>query len=75
MNLRRLFTIVIVIAVLIGGGFMLRNYMADRANELMTGTLLTMEIWITVTAMYLMLTLPCSVAIQMLEDRVARGLK
>jgi ABC-type amino acid transport system permease subunit len=34
-----------------------------------------MEIWITVTAMYLMLTLPCSVAIQMLEDRVARGLK
>jgi polar amino acid transport system permease protein len=46
-----------------------------RANELMTGTLLTMEIWITVTVMYLMLTLPCSIAIQMLEDRVARGLK
>jgi len=46
-----------------------------RANELMTGTLLTMEIWITVTIMYLALTLPCSVAIQKLEDRVARGLR
>jgi len=44
-----------------------------RANELMTGTLLTMEIWITVTIMYLMLTLPCSVLIQKLEDRLARG--
>ncbi|MBC2710451.1 MAG: amino acid ABC transporter permease [Desulfosarcina sp.] len=44
-----------------------------RANELMTGTLLTMEIWITVTIMYLMLTLPCSLAIQNLEDRLARG--
>ncbi len=46
-----------------------------RANELMTGTLLTMEIWIVVTVMYLMLTLPCSVAIQKLEERVARGLR
>ncbi len=33
MNLRRLFTIVIVLAGLIGGGFMLRNYMVNRANE------------------------------------------
>ena len=46
-----------------------------RANELMTGTLLTMEIWITVTIMYLVLTLPCSIAIQKLEDRVGRGLQ
>jgi len=46
-----------------------------RANELMTGTLLTMEIWITVTIMYLMLTLPCSLAIQKLEDRLAKGLR
>jgi polar amino acid transport system permease protein len=46
-----------------------------RANELMTGTLLTMEIWIVVTIMYLMLTLPCSVAIQKLEERVGRGLR
>jgi len=43
-----------------------------RANELMTGTLLTMEIWITVTIMYLMLTLPCSIVIQKLEDRLTR---
>jgi polar amino acid transport system permease protein len=46
-----------------------------RANELMTGTLLTMEIWITVTIMYLALTLPCSVAIQKLEDRVSRAFR
>ena len=44
-----------------------------RANELMTGTLLTMEIWITVTIMYLMLTLPCSILIQKLEARLAKG--
>jgi len=44
-----------------------------RANEMMTGTLLTMETWITVTVMYLILTLPCSLAIQKLEDRMARG--
>ena len=41
MKLRRLITIVVVLAVLIGGGFMLRNFMADRANELMTGDLQT----------------------------------
>ena len=46
-----------------------------RANELMTGTLLTMEIWITVFFMYLALTLPCSLAIQKLEDRLAKGLR
>jgi len=46
-----------------------------RANELMTGTLLTMEIWITVTVMYLLLTLPCSLAIQKLEKYVAQGLR
>jgi ABC-type amino acid transport system permease subunit len=41
----------------------------------MTGTLLTMEIWIVVTFMYLSLTLPCSVAIQKLEERVGRGMR
>jgi len=46
-----------------------------RANELMTGTLLTMEIWITVTVMYLVLTLPCSLAIQKLEEKVGQGLR
>lgn len=49
--------------------------LAFRANELMTGTLLTMEIWITVTVMYLLLTLPCSLAIQKLEKYVAQGLR
>ena len=44
-----------------------------RANELVTGTLLTMEVWITVTLMYLVLTLPCSLAIQKLEERMAQG--
>ena len=44
-----------------------------RANELVTGTLLTMEVWITVTLMYLALTLPCSLAIQKLEERMAQG--
>lgn len=46
-----------------------------RANELMTGTLLTMEIWIVVTVMYLSLTLPCSIVIQKLEERVRKGLR
>lgn len=41
-----------------------------RANELMTGTLLTMETWVVVTAMYLALTLPCSLAVDYLERRV-----
>jgi polar amino acid transport system permease protein len=44
-----------------------------RANELMTGTLLTMETWITVTAMYLVLTLPCSLVVDRLERRAARS--
>jgi HlyD family secretion protein len=41
MNLRRFFTIVIVLAGLIGGGYLLRNYIADRANEQMTADLQT----------------------------------
>jgi polar amino acid transport system permease protein len=44
-----------------------------RANELMTGTLLTMETWIVVTAMYLVLTLPCSLVVDHLERRAARS--
>jgi len=42
-----------------------------QGTELMTGTLLTMEIWITVTLMYLMLTLPCSLIIERVEMRLA----
>lgn len=42
-----------------------------RANELMTGTLLTMEVWIVVTVMYLVLTLPCSLVVDRLERRAS----
>jgi polar amino acid transport system permease protein len=44
-----------------------------RANELMTGTLLTMETWIVVTVMYLVLTLPCSLVVDRLEKRASRS--
>ncbi|UCF94133.1 MAG: amino acid ABC transporter permease [Desulfobacterales bacterium] len=44
-----------------------------QGSELMTGTLLTMEIWITVTILYLMLTLPCSLLIERLEKYMARS--
>jgi polar amino acid transport system permease protein len=46
-----------------------------QGTELMTGTLLTMEIWITVTILYLMLTLPCSLLVERLEIRMARSLR
>ncbi len=46
-----------------------------QGTELMTGTLLTMEIWITVTVLYLMLTLPCSLLVERIEIRMARGLR
>ena len=38
-----------------------------QAMELMASTYLTFEIWITITIMYLMLTLSCSLAIERLE--------
>lgn len=44
-----------------------------QGTELMTSTLLTMEIWITVTILYLMLTLPCSLLVQKIESRFARA--
>ena len=44
-----------------------------QGTELMTGTLLTMEIWITVTIMYLMLTLPCSLLVERIENHFARS--
>lgn len=46
-----------------------------QGTELMTGTLLTMEIWITVTILYLMLTLPCSLLVERLEIRMARSIR
>lgn len=44
-----------------------------QGSELMTSTLLTMEIWITVTVLYLMLTLPCSLLIERLELHMAKS--
>ena len=41
--------------------------------ELMASTYLTFEIWITVTLLYLMLTLSCSLAIERLEVFLNRG--
>jgi polar amino acid transport system permease protein len=38
-----------------------------QAMELMSSTYLTFEIWITITLMYLMLTLSCSLAVERLE--------
>lgn len=41
--------------------------------ELMASTYLTFEIWITVTLLYLMLTLTCSLAVERLERFLNRG--
>ena len=41
-----------------------------QGMELMSATYLTFEIWITITLMYLALTLPCSLIIQKLEVRL-----
>ena len=38
--------------------------------ELMTSTLHPIEIWLVVTALYLVLTLPCSVVVERLESRM-----
>ncbi|MDJ0912500.1 MAG: amino acid ABC transporter permease [Desulfobacterales bacterium] len=46
-----------------------------QGTELMTGTLLTMEIWITITLLYLALTLPCSLLVERLEKFMARSLR
>jgi len=46
-----------------------------QGTELMTGTFRTMEIWITVTILYLMLTLPCSLLVARIEKYMARSLR
>jgi polar amino acid transport system permease protein len=46
-----------------------------QGTELMSSTLLTMEIWITVTVLYLMLTLPCSLLVARVENRMTRRLQ
>jgi polar amino acid transport system permease protein len=44
-----------------------------QGMELMAATYLTFEIWITVTLLYLLMTFTCSLAVQRLEVRMARG--
>jgi polar amino acid transport system permease protein len=41
--------------------------------ELMAATYLTFEIWITITVLYFVMTLTCSLAVQRLEVRMAKG--
>jgi polar amino acid transport system permease protein len=43
--------------------------------ELMTSTLHTIEIWTVVTVMYLMLTLPCSLLVDRLENKLNLSLR
>jgi polar amino acid transport system permease protein len=43
-----------------------------QGMELMASTYLTFEVWITITLMYLALTLPCSMLIQRLESVMNR---
>ena len=43
--------------------------------ELMTSTLHTIEIWLVVTVMYLALTLPCSLTVERLENRLRLSLR
>jgi polar amino acid transport system permease protein len=42
-------------------------------TELMSGTYLTIEIWVIVTALYLMITLPCSLLVERLENYMSRS--
>ena len=44
-----------------------------QGMELMAATYRTFEIWITVTLLYLAMTLTCSLAVQRLEVRMAKG--
>ena len=44
-----------------------------QGMELMAATYLTFEIWITITMLYLTMTFTCSLAVQLLEVRMARG--
>ena len=44
-----------------------------QGMELMAATYLTFEIWITITVLYFVMTLTCSLAVQRLEVRMAKG--
>ena len=44
-----------------------------QGMELMAATYLTFEIWLTIAALYFLMTLTCSLAVQRLEVRMAKG--
>ena len=44
-----------------------------QGMELMSATFMTFEVWITVTLLYLLLTLTCSLAVARLETHLRRG--
>jgi polar amino acid transport system permease protein len=44
-----------------------------QGMELMAATYLTFEIWITISALYLIMTLSCSLAVERLEIRMTTG--
>jgi polar amino acid transport system permease protein len=44
-----------------------------QGTQLMGSTYQTIEVWITIAAMYLVLTLSCSLVVRVLERRLARG--
>ncbi len=46
-----------------------------QGMELMAATYMTFEIWITITAMYFVLTMACSLAVSKLEIRLSQHLK
>ncbi len=43
-----------------------------QGTQLMASTYLTIEVWITITCMYLLLTFPCSLGVRKLENTFAR---
>lgn len=43
-----------------------------QGTQLMASTYLTIEVWVTVACMYLLLTFPCSAAVHRLEQRYSR---
>jgi len=43
-----------------------------QGSQLMASTYLPIEVWVTVAAMYLLLTFPCSMVVSRMEKRLAR---
>jgi polar amino acid transport system permease protein len=44
-----------------------------QGTQLMASTYLTIEVWVTIAVMYLLLTLPASMGVSRLEAKFARG--